>query len=124
MARGLTKKQKGFVKDYLETGNGTQSALKNYDTDDYMTGAMIASENLNKPKVIQYLESKAEKAAEFVFQLAESGENENVRLGASKDILDRAGFKPAERSLNVNLNIKAEPSERIKELAKRLQENG
>ena len=53
MARNLTKKQKGFVKDYVETGNGVQSALKNYDTDDYSTAGMIASENLEKPKIIE-----------------------------------------------------------------------
>lgn len=117
MARGLTKKQKGFVKDYLETGNGTQSALKNYDTTDYKTASVIATENLEKPRVIAYLESKAEKAAEFVYQLAESGENENVRLGASKDILDRAGFKPVEKSLSVNANVEVAPNDNLKELA-------
>lgn len=56
----LTKKQKGFVKDYVETGNGVQSALNNYDTDDYSTAGAIASENLNKPKVINAIKSIAE----------------------------------------------------------------
>ncbi len=51
MATELTKKEKGFVKDYLETGNGTHSALNNYDTDDINTAASIASENLRKAKV-------------------------------------------------------------------------
>lgn len=92
----LTKKEKGFADEYLETGNGVQSALKNYDTDVYGTAASIASENLNKPKVKAYLESKAEKAAEFIFELAETSEVDSVRLNASKDILDRAGFKVAE----------------------------
>ncbi len=47
----LSKKQKGFVKDYVETGNGVQSALNNYDTTDYSTAGNIASENLNKPNI-------------------------------------------------------------------------
>lgn len=120
MARTLTKKQKGFVKDYLETGNGVQSALKNYDTTDYATAGVIAVENLEKPNVKAYLESKAEKAAEFVYNLAEAAENEGVRLGASKDILDRAGYKPIEKSLNINAHVEITPTERIKGLADKL----
>jgi phage terminase small subunit len=53
MSTELTKKQKGFVKDYIETGNGTQAALNNYDTIDYSTAGNIASDNLRKPKVIE-----------------------------------------------------------------------
>ena len=52
----LSKKERGFVKEYIKTGNGTQSALKVYDTKSYMTGAMIASENLKKPKIIKALQ--------------------------------------------------------------------
>lgn len=56
MARKLTKKQRGFVKDYLKTGNGTQAALKNYDTKDINTAAVIAVENLSKPKIVKSIE--------------------------------------------------------------------
>lgn len=49
--RKLTRKEEGFVNDYVATGNGTQSALKNYDTDDYKTASVIASENLDKPRI-------------------------------------------------------------------------
>lgn len=51
MSRKLTKKQRGFIQDYAATGNGTKSALKNYDTKDENTAAMIASDNLTKPKI-------------------------------------------------------------------------
>lgn len=47
--RKLSRKQKGFIKDYIETGNGTEAALKNYDTDDRKVAQSIASENLSKP---------------------------------------------------------------------------
>lgn len=47
----LTRKQQGFVKDYIATDNAVQSALKNYDTDDYNTAAVIGHENLNKPNI-------------------------------------------------------------------------
>ena len=105
MSRTLTKKQRGFVKDYLDTGNGVQSALKNYDTKDYSTAGVIAAENINKPKIIEYLESRAEKAAEKIVELSKQRVNLPVSLGATKDILDRAGFKPVERSETRNLNV-------------------
>lgn len=57
----LTKKQKVFVKEYAKTDNGTQSALKAYNTKDYSTAGNIASENLNKPKIIAVLKTLAER---------------------------------------------------------------
>lgn len=50
----LTRKQKGFVNDYLATGNGTQSALKNYDIQSSKperVASVIAVENLAKPSI-------------------------------------------------------------------------
>jgi phage terminase small subunit len=64
MARTLTKKQKGFVKDYVLTENGTQSALKNYDTKDYNTANVIAVENLQKPTIIEEIENVRKSVAE------------------------------------------------------------
>lgn len=98
MMEDLTKKQAEFVKEYLETGNGVQSALKVYDTESYKTASNIASENLDKPRIQKYLESIADKAVTRVEQLMEQSENLNVALGASKDILDRAGYKPVDKA--------------------------
>lgn len=105
----LTIKQERFVKEYLETGNGAQSALKVYNTDNPRTAAVIASENLTKPNIQKYLEDIAVKAATRVEQLMEQSENLTVALGASKDILDRAGFKPVERN-DVTTNGKDLPT--------------
>ena len=46
-----TLKQRGFVKDLIETKNGTEAAMRNYDTKDRNTAHVIASENLLKPTV-------------------------------------------------------------------------
>ena len=51
--RGLTVKQRRFVKHYVETGNGTQAALVAYGTDDPATAHAIAAENLQKPAIQQ-----------------------------------------------------------------------
>lgn len=108
MSKKLTKKQKGFADDYLDTGNGTLSALKNYDIESdkpAKVASVIAVENLAKPSVQAYLESKADKAASMVFTLSQEAEGEVVRLNASKDILDRAGYKPVERSESKTLSV-------------------
>ncbi len=55
-AKRLTKKETAFVKEFAATGNGVQSALKAYDTDNYSVAGSIASENLQKPKIVLALE--------------------------------------------------------------------
>lgn len=105
----LTKKQRGFVKDYLDTGNGTQAALKNYDTIDYNVANVIAVENLQKPTIRQALENHAQEAESMIYKLSQGAENEGVRLGASKDILDRAGYGATVKTQNTNVNIEITP---------------
>ena len=60
MTERLTKKEKTFVKEYVKTGNGTQSALKAYDTDSENVAANIACTNLMKPKIENAIMSIAE----------------------------------------------------------------
>ena len=116
----LTKKEKGFADDYLDTGHGTEAALDNYDTKDYMTAANIASENLKKPKIIQYLENNASAVANNIVKLALNAESEQVQLAAGKDVLDRAGYKPVEKS--INLNVQAEiTNPKARELAEKYE---
>jgi terminase small subunit-like protein len=45
----LSKKQKGFVKDYVKTGNATEAAKRNYKVANRHTAKVIGSENLSKP---------------------------------------------------------------------------
>jgi len=59
----LTKKQRGFVKDYVLSGNGQESALNNYNIegkDKENIARAIASENLTKPNVVKAIEIKTE----------------------------------------------------------------
>jgi phage terminase small subunit len=100
----LTTKQKRFADKYLETGNGTQSALASYDTTSPKTASVIAVENLAKPSVRDYIESQAPAAMSRIVELSITAENETVKLNANKDILDRAGYKPVEKSMTLNLN--------------------
>lgn len=118
MSKRLTQKEKKFADTFIDTGNGTKSALVAYDTEDENTAAVIASRTLSKDKVQNYIHSKAEKAAEIVFTIAQHGDSDGVRLAASKDILDRAGFKPTEKQ--VTINVDATYTEKTRELGTQL----
>lgn len=56
MAKRLSRKEKGFAKDIARGETGTQAALNNYDTEDYKTASVIASENLAKPRIQRAIE--------------------------------------------------------------------
>lgn len=53
----LTLKQHTFVKRFIENkGNGTQAAMDSYDVKNYNTAHAIASENLQKPTIIEAID--------------------------------------------------------------------
>lgn len=57
----LTRKQKGFVNDYIKSGNGTQSVLNNYDIESdkpERVASVIAVENLAKPNIIKAIQER------------------------------------------------------------------
>src|SRR3990167_5015195 len=108
MATKLTKKQKGFVKDYIDTGNGSLAVKKNYDVSTDLTARTMASENLTKPNIKEALESHAGDAESRIYHLSQKAKSEMLSYVASKDIMDRAGYKPVEKSQSLNLDIKTE----------------
>jgi len=93
----LTKKERDFAVDYIDTGNGTKSALKVYDTKDPNTAGVIAHGNLRKPKILAFLSRIATDAVSRMEELSKSATSEAVRYAANKDILDRAGFQPTQK---------------------------
>ena len=117
----LTKKQKDFAEAYLETGIGNlavKQAKYKVSTDE--SARAIASQNLTKPSIQAYLEDRAEEAAIRVVELSKQGENLPVALNASKDILDRAGYKPIERSVNVSMQVNIENRQYIETVASKV----
>lgn len=58
--RKLTKKQRGFVRDYAIDENGTQAVLKNYKVKDSIVAKSIASENLTKPYLLEAVNAERE----------------------------------------------------------------
>lgn len=121
MSDKLTKKEKGFADAYLESGNGTKAALENYNTEKEEVAAVIASRTLRKDKVIAYLESQAEPVAKNMVHLALNAESEQVQVAAGKDVLDRSGYKPVEKSINLNVDADI-TNPKGRELAKNFEE--
>ena len=54
--RKLTPKQRKFADQYILTGNARQSAIKAGYSE--KTASEIASENLNKPNIVEYIEKQ------------------------------------------------------------------
>ncbi len=61
----LTKKERGFVTDYVLTENGTQSVLKHYDTQSPKVASVIAVENLAKPRIQEAIAEKKKTIGEY-----------------------------------------------------------
>ena len=55
MPKRISIKQKRFVRGYLKHGNGTQAALDAYDTDVRKEASVIASENLKRENVQEFM---------------------------------------------------------------------
>ena len=123
MANKLTKKEEGFVKDYAKTGNGVQSALKNYDTEDYQTANQIAIQNLQKPIIQEAIKSIAESIPdEKVTQVILDGMEANkrvtsmtepdsidpdhpTRLKSADMAIKLKGLYAPEKTLNINADL-------------------
>ena len=102
----LTPKQLALVDTLVSKGCSITQAAKEAGYADGDSGRVTASKALQQPHVQQYmmqwvtelLGMNATIAASRVMKLATGAKSEYVQLEASKDILDRAGYKPIDRS--------------------------
>lgn len=109
MSRTLTKKARGFVNDVADGETGTQAALNNYDTKDENVAAVIASENLRKPKIIEELTKlgfDSNNAKQVVAEiLNKPTAQDKDRLKAADMIFDVHGDKAPEKHLVVTQKL-------------------
>lgn len=111
MMKKLTIKQQRFIQEYLKCGNGTESAVKaGYS---HHTAYSQANRLLNNVEIQKELEhwrsqiqqelreqfiSDALTARKVLLQILNDPEaSDKDKLTAARDLLDRAGFKPADR---------------------------
>tara|TARA_R100001510_G_scaffold56942_1_gene63581 strand:+ start:489 stop:863 length:375 start_codon:yes stop_codon:yes gene_type:complete len=108
--RKLTKKQMALVDTLVAEGCSIKEASTKSGYAEGESGRVTASKTLRLPHVQQYLMTRvsesiglnATTALSTVVKLASGAKSEYVQLEASKDILDRAGFKAPDKHLHLH----------------------
>ena len=104
--RKLTRKQMSLVDTLVATGCTLREAATEAGYANGESGRVTASKTIRLPHVQSYMMQRVNEqlgmnatvSAARVMNLATGARSEYVQLEASKDILDRAGFKPIDRS--------------------------
>ena len=111
-----TEMQVQFVEFFCLTGNATKSAtMAGYsEKTAYVKGCQLKKQFAREiaEQTQQMIVDSIPGALSQLKNLAESAQSESVRLGAVKDILDRAGLKPVEKVEQTN--IEAQSTEELK----------
>jgi len=92
-----------FVDEFINNGGNTTQAAKTVGVSDgsaSTVGYRMKNRLINNIEAAQKeaLKGYATKALHQVQTLAETAVSENVKLNANRDLLDRAGWKPIDRS--------------------------
>ena len=114
--RKLTKKQKLLIDTIVATGCSVTKASKIAGYSDGESGRVTASKTLKLPHIQEYMQQRIREsiglnatiASKKVLDLASTAKSEYVQLEASKDILDRAGYKPIDKAMHLvsgNINV-------------------
>ena len=106
ITRKLTGKQTALVDTIVANGCTIAKAAEMAGYSKGESGRVTATKTMKLPHVQQYLMQRmneefglsATLAAGTVRRLAMGAKSEYVQLEASKDLLDRAGYKPIDRS--------------------------
>ena len=98
----LTEQRRNFVEAYCKLGNGILAAKEagNKDSPSLVNQASKLKRELSA-EISEELRSSfmnaAPKALSILMDLAENSSSDSVKFQASKDLLDRAGFRPIDR---------------------------
>lgn len=114
--RRLTTKQKDLVDTIVASGCSVKEASAKAGYSEGESGRVTASKTLRLPHVQEYMQQRVREsiglnatiASKRILDLSTNAKSEYVQLEASKDILDRAGYKPIEKSMSLvqgNINV-------------------
>ena len=92
-----------FIAEFINNGGNATQAAKTVGVSDgsaSTVGHRMKNRLINNIEAAQKeaLKGYATKALHQIQTLAETAVSENVKLNANRDLLDRAGWKPVERS--------------------------
>ena len=106
-----TEMQAQFVEFFCLTGNATKAAtMAGYsEKTAYVKGCQLKKQFAREiaEQTQQMIVDSIPGALTQLKNLAESAQSESVRLGAVKDILDRAGLKPVEKVEQTNIEAQS-----------------
>ena len=108
--RKCTKKQMLLIDTLVAKGCSIREAAQSAGYAEGESGRVTASKALKLPHVQQYMMQRvgeslglnATVAAAKVLKLAQGAKSEYVQLEASKDILDRAGYKAPDKHMHLH----------------------
>jgi len=108
--RKCTKKQMLLIDTLVAKGCSIREAAQSAGYAEGESGRVTASKALKLPHVQQYMMQRvgeslglnATVAAAKVLRLAQGARSESVQLEASKDILDRAGYKAPDKHMHLH----------------------
>lgn len=129
----LSKKEKGFVKDFMKSDNACQSVMKNYNVKKRDTASVMAYEILQKPKIIAKIQSIAEQIpdsllvekhlellnAEKIVKIFNKGEfqeqeesidNQSISKGLDMAYKLKGSYAP-DKNINININQEQTPEQ-------------
>lgn len=95
-------KSRGTVRNWFCIGGELKQA---YDLSIELASAALLGD---REAIQERFLIESAQSIETVAELRDTSEKDDVRLNASKDILDRAGFKPIDKSMIVSATINAE----------------
>ena len=98
----LTEQRKHFVEAYCRLGNGALAAKEaGYKDSPSLVNQASKLKRELSAEISEELRSsfmnEAPKALSILMDLAENSASDSVKFQASKDLLDRAGFRPVDR---------------------------
>lgn len=96
-----TERQRKFAREYIATGNIEQAGRNSdYKNTQALMKNPVVQEEIEKyrKKVEDKFIVRAEEMSEQLYNLILTTESDSVKLNAIKDWLDRAGFKPVDKS--------------------------
>ena len=98
----LTNQRQVFVEEYVRSGDHLEAAKKAGDKDTHTLrnqACKLRRECADEitDELHRNFAEIAPTALNILSDLAENAESESVRLGATRDLLDRAGFRPVDR---------------------------
>lgn len=98
----LTNQRQVFVEEYVRSGDHFEAAKKaGYKDTHTLRNQACKLRRECADEITEELHRNfteiAPRALNILSDLAENAESESVRLGATRDLLDRAGFRPVDR---------------------------